>query len=322
MTTATRLDFSPLEALGIAVEFDRPLAPLTSAKIGGPAEIFATVTETHQLLKLVRWARSVELPYWILGGGSNVLISDRGVAGLVIHNRCRAVRVDEPPCCQAGQDDRPSLVAESGAAMAGAARFSVNQALKGLEWAVSLPGTVGGAVVNNAGAHGSEVKDCLEQALLLDGKGDIQEFTPEDFRYAYRRSRLKGGGRVQAGFGPVVLSASFRLSRDDPQAIKERARAFLEHRRHTQPVEPSLGSTFKNPPQDYAGRLIQEAGLRGHRIGGMEVSRTHANFLINPGGVGSARAEDARALMEHIQEVVWRRFGVELEPEIQFVGEW
>ncbi len=317
-----RLDRTIPERLGIRIERDHSLAPFTSLKVGGTADYFATVRTTHQLLKLVRWARSVELPYLILGGGSNILVSDAGVRGLVIQNRCRAVRLDAAPCCEYPRDNRPFLFAESGAATAGVARTSVNAALTGLEWAVSVPGTVGGAVINNAGAHGGEVKDTLWDVLLVDEQDEVQEYSVAQLDYAYRHSRLKRGQVVQAGFGPVVLSANFRLAAGDPAAIRARADSFLAHRRRTQPVEPSLGSTFKNPPGDFAGRLIEAAGLQGHRIGGIEVSHVHANFLVNAGGVGSGTATDVVRMIAYIQESVLHRFGVELEPEIQWVGEW
>ena len=298
------------------------LANLTTIKVGGAADYFATVTDTHHLLKLVRWARANDLPYLILGGGSNVLISDRGVRGLVIHNRCKAVQVQDAPCCDYPRDTRPFLFAESGALMAGAARTAINAGLTGLEWAVSVPGSVGGAVVNNAGAHGGEVKDCLWDVLLLDDRGDIQIYRVEDLAYAYRQSSLKRGGITDAGFGPVLLSANFRLDSGERETIRRTAQAFLSHRRDTQPVEPSMGSTFVNPPGDFAGRLIEEAGLKGFGLGGIEVSRTHANFLINPGGVGAATATDVVAMIEHIQAEVARHSGVQLEPELQKIGDW
>ena len=298
------------------------LANLTTIKVGGAADYFATVTDTHHLLKLVRWARANDLPYLILGGGSNVLISDRGVRGLVIHNRCKAVQVQDAPCCDYPRDTRPFLFAESGALMAGAARTAINAGLTGLEWAVSVPGSVGGAVVNNAGAHGGEVKDCLWDVLLLDDRGDIQIYRVEDLAYAYRQSSLKRGAIADAGFGPVLLSANFRLASGERETIRRTAQAFLSHRRDTQPVEPSLGSTFVNPPGDFAGRLIEEAGLKGFGLGGIEVSRTHANFLINPGGVGAATAAEVVAMIEHIQAEVARYSGVQLEPELQKIGDW
>jgi UDP-N-acetylmuramate dehydrogenase len=322
MIPARARDFSRLAALGVQVREDVSLAPYTTAKIGGPAEYFAAVQTTDQLLKTARWARAAECPYFVLGGGSNLLISDAGIRGLVIYNRCRAVRIDEPPCCAFPRDDRPYLFAESGAPTAGAARISVNAGLTGFEWAISVPGTIGGAVLGNAGAHGGEVKDSLEYAWVLDAEGDVRELAVADFAYAYRNSSLKRLKPLQADFKPVVLSANFRLNQGDPQEIKARADAFLQHRRRTQPVEPSLGSVFVNPPDDFAGRLIEAAGLKGARRGGAVVSEQHANFIVNPAGVGGATASDYLRLIEHVQATVAARFGVHLEREVQLAGEW
>ena len=324
MLSVKELDLTIPTSLGIEIRQGVNLAPLTTMKVGGAAEYFATVTTTDQMLKLVRWARKVALPYFILGGGSNILISDAGIQGLVIENRCRQVRLDAAPAfCIVGQDDsRPYLFAESGAAMAGVARRSVRENLTGLEWAVSVPGTLGGAVVGNAGAHGGEIKDNLVNALLLDEDGVVQEYSVTDFNYAYRDSTIKRLEPLRAAFKPVVLSANFRLSPGDPAEVEERASRFLNHRRRTQPVEPSVGSVFVNPPADFAGRLIEAAGLKGARIGGAEVSQLHANFIINPGGVGSASAADVIDLIEHIQTVVEQTHGVRLEREVQLVGEW
>lgn len=338
--TAPRDALPPLPPdLDVTIQAQVALAPYTSIRIGGPAQWFATVTHPHQLLKLVRWARANRLPYYILGGGSNILVADAGLQGLVIHNRCRQVRIDAAPCCDYPQDDRPYVFAESGAAMAGVARRSVRAGLTGLEWAVSVPGTVGGAVVGNAGAHGGEIKDNLAWAQVLTPDYVLQsaaeapdphpvhppdevcEFTVDDFGYAYRHSRLKAPGIVRAGFGAVVLGANFRLPHGDAQAITARADAFLAHRRQTQPVEPSLGSTFMNPPGDHAGRLIEAAGLKGFQLGELVVSPQHANFIINPAGVG-ARAADVMRLIDHIRATVYRAFQIELIPEVQRVGEW
>ena len=312
--------------LGVQIREEVSLAPYTSMKVGGPAQYFATVSTTEQMIKVARWARAAEIPYYILGGGSNILIADAGIRGLVIYNRCRLVRVDEAPCCVFPQDDRPFVFAESGAPMAGAARSSIVAGLTGLEWAVSIPGTVGGAVVGNAGAHGGEIKDNLWNVMILgadDGAGlTVEEMDAVQLAFAYRSSSLKRQLTVKAGFGPIVLNANFRLDFGDVEAIKATADGYLQHRRRTQPVEPSVGSTFRNPPGDYAGRLIEAAGLKGTRVGGVEVSELHANFLINRGGAGAARAADVLALMRRIQQTVEDRFGVRLEPEVQLVGEW
>jgi UDP-N-acetylmuramate dehydrogenase len=298
------------------------LAPYSTMKVGGPADYFATVVTTEQMIKVARWARASGIPYYILGGGSNILIADAGIRGLVIYNRCRRVRVDEAPCCVFPLDDRPFLWVESGAAMAGAARTSIAAGLTGLEWAVSVPGTVGGAIVGNAGAHGMEIKDNLWNAMILDENDIVEEVPVEALDFAYRSSALKRQVSVKASFGPIVLSANFRLDLGDAEMIKATADQYLQHRRSTQPVEPSVGSTFRNPPGDFAGRLIEAAGLKGARHGGVEVSELHANFLINRGGVGAASAGDVLALMRKVQQTVQERYGVHLEPEVQLVGEW
>ncbi|GIK74959.1 MAG: UDP-N-acetylenolpyruvoylglucosamine reductase [Chloroflexota bacterium] len=327
----TLLDLSAPERFGVEIKTGVSLAPYTTMKVGGAAEHFAVVQTVEQLIRLVRWARAMELPYFVLGGGSNVLISDAGVRGLVIYNRCRQMRIDEAPCCVFPLDDRPFVFAESGCSMAGLARRTIGEGLTGLEWAVSLPGTVGGAVVNNAGAYGGEVKDNLYDAMILGADDNIEEVPATQLNYAYRSSVLKRAatilpdGRVNAlhaEFGAVVLSVNFRLARGDSEAIKAQADHNLQHRRRSQPVEPSLGSTFVNPPGDYAGRLIEAAGLKGAAVGGVQVSRQHANFLINPGGVGAATAADVLALIKYVQQVVEDHSGVRLTPEVQFVGDW
>lgn len=327
----TRFDTTKLDAIGVSLRENVPLASLTTMKVGGPAEYLVTVQETSQLIKVVRWARAHDLPWFVIGGGSNMLIADGGIKGLVIHNRCRQVRIDPAPCCVFPHDFRPYLFAESGAPAAGAARTAVKAGLTGMEWAISLPGTIGGAIVGNAGAYGGEVKDTFEYGWMLDENDDVSDFTLASMQYAYRSSTLKQRATpespLQAGFRSVILSVNFRLEEGDPEEIRQRADKFLAHRRETQPNEASLGSTFVNPEGDFAGRLIEAAGLKGTRVGGVEVSDVHANFLVNRGGidkqgVGSATASDALALIRLIQARVADEFGVDLVPEVQFAGEW
>ena len=314
--TDSRLDLTAPQGFGVSIRTGVNLAGLTTMKVGGDAQYFATVTRREQLIELVQWACAVGLPYFILGGGSNILISDRGIRGLVIENRCREVSIDGT-----------QLQAQSGAATAGVARVSVNAGLTGLEWAVSVPGTIGGAVVNNAGAHGGEVKDNLRHATLVSGRpgtgdGTVSQVPVGDFAYAYRSSSLKQSKLRQAGFKPVVVAATFELSPGDRADVRATADRYLAHRRRTQPSEPSLGSTFVNPPNDYAGRLIEAAGLKGRQVGGVAVSATHANFIVNPGGVGTATAADVIGLIKVIQQEVEQQFGLTLEPEVQLAGEW
>ncbi len=166
------------------------------------------------------------------------------------------------------------------------------------------------------------MKDNLYDAMVLDEQDEIREIPAGELDYAYRSSSLKRRLAVKAAFGPVVLSVNFRLAYGDATAIRAQADEYLAHRRRTQPVEPSLGSTFKNPPGDYAGRLIEAAGLKGTQVGGAQVSTQHANFIVNPGGVGAATASDVAALMRQIQQTVLAGYGVQLEPEVQMVGEW
>jgi len=315
-TVYNQIDVAPLEALGIRIERQVNLAPHTTIKIGGPAELFVTAGNVEHLLAIVRWAQAASLPYFVLGGGSNMLISDAGLRGLVIYNRCRHIAVEDAG--PAGVH----VTADSGTALAGLARHTVREGLAGLEWAVSVPGTVGGAVVGNAGAHEGEVKDTLACAEIVDATGRTRSWAVEEMGYGYRTSALKRLRPLQAGFNPVILRATFLLQRGDAEEIRARADGYLGRRRRKQPVEPSLGSTFKNPPGDYAGRLIEQAGLKGARVGGMEVSSLHANFLINPGGAGHASAADFMALVQHIQRTVQEVSGVSLEPEIQLAGEW
>lgn len=304
-------------------------------RVGGQAEFFTKISTVDDLSDVVQWAKNESLPYLVLGGGSNILVSDAGVRGLVIQNRCRKIEIIHCPVIghEDSDNQRPddhsdtaednAVVAESGAAMAGVARTSVRHNLTGLEWAVSVPGTIGGAIVNNAGAHGSEIKDNLFETAIVDGEGEQRLFGVTELAYAYRSSSLKSKSKShQAGFEPVVLWGKFKVASAPADAVSQRANEYLSHRRRTQPVEPSLGSMFMNPPGDFAGRLIEAAGLKGVQIGGIEVSEQHANFIINPGGVGSGKAADVIALIQLIQTKVEAKFGVHLKPEIQLVGEW
>lgn len=285
------------------------LAPFTSFRIGGPAEALLTVQRLDHLTGAldVLWRRQV--PFLLLGGGSNVLISDAGVSALVILNQCRQIAWPEQ------NDPAPCVRAESGAPLAGLARNAIKRGLGGLAWAASIPGAVGGAVVGNAGAHNDCLADHLLSAVLWEN-GRTQETAAADLDFAYRRSRLKPLA-AQPGLGPVVLAATLQLWPDPGGADAILAERFIEHRRRTQPVDKSAGSIFKNPEGDYAGRLIEAAGLKGHTIGGASVSMLHGNFIVNQ---GDATANDVLRLIEHIRRAVLDRFGVLLEPEIQMIG--
>ncbi len=310
-------DYWALEKrFGAALRRDEPLARYTAARLGGPADALIVAKTLRDLLAAVSCAWELNLPYRILGGGANVLISDAGFRGLVIVNRVGLVTF--------GKD---GLVrAESGANLGALARRCIRRGLAGLEWAVNIPGTVGGAVINNAGAHGGDMAHSLRDVTLyfpgqtspphplsVHREEVVKEvWSVERMRYAYRASALKGSGRRF-----VVADAALMLTPGaDPAALQAKADEYIAHRKRTQPPGASLGSMFKNPPGDYAGRLIEAAGLKGRQIGGVQISPVHANFFVNTGG---GAATDYLALIRLAQETVQAQFGVELELEIELV---
>ncbi|MGE5603456.1 MAG: UDP-N-acetylmuramate dehydrogenase [Nitrososphaerales archaeon] len=311
-----------VERLGMQLLRDEPLAKHTTFRIGGPAEWYATATTLEQLETLAELAVEHGLRLTVLGGGSNLLVSDGGIGGLVVANQARwhgpAAEFRRRWNHPAVRDDQ--LVVESGALLAGLARWAIRQGLAGLEWAVSVPGTVGGAVIGNAGAHGSDTAATLAWAAVRYAGCGRQVMGRDELRYMYRSSLLKeqllDASREPK---PVVLAAGFELGKGEVEELERRADEHLAKRRATQPVEPSAGSIFRNPPGDHAGRLIESLGLKGQRIGGAQVSLRHANFIVN---VGNATAADVAALINLLREQVYQARGVRLTPEILFVGEW
>lgn len=294
--------------LGDRLLREEPLARYTAARLGGPAEwLYVARGPLEELAQVVSAAWDAGLPVRVLGGGSNVLVAERGVRGLVVINHTDSVEFGE---WHGGRQ----AAAASGVGLAALAKRCQRRGLAGLEWAVNVPGTVGGAVVNNAGAHGSDMAASLREVVILE-PGGPRLLSLADLDYAYRHSSLKA--RADRRF--VVLLAQLTLTPDDPAAIQARMDAFTARRKQTQPPGASLGSIFKNPPGDYAGRLIEAAGLKGFQIGGAQVSALHANFFIN---TGAATASDYYALVRHVRDVVASRTGVFLEMEIELVGEW
>jgi len=314
-------------ALGIPVTAHEPLARHTTFRIGGSADLYAAATSAEQLERLAELAAEHGIPITVLGGGSNVLVSDAGVRGLVIANQTRDYAWQTP--APAGATDagslagnrplsRRQLIADSGVLLAGLARTAIKAGFSGLEWAVSVPGTVGGAVIGNAGAYGSDIAGNLAEAIVTYPSLGRQTLTGAQMGFAYRSSLLKR--QLASGIArPVVLMAKFDLQPGDATALAALAESYLARRRTSQPVEPSAGSIFRNPPGDHAGRLVEAAGLKGQRIGGAQISPRHANFIVN---VEHARAADVRALLDLMRRRVLEDVGVELIPEILFMGEW
>ncbi len=291
--------------IGVKTSRDEPLARFTTMRVGGPADLFATVHNAFELRALVRFARTRSLPHLVLGRGSDVVISDRGVRGLVIQDRAEGSHLD---------GDR--YTAEAGVPMARAATETQKAGLTGLEFGLAIPGSVGGAVWANAGAHESDMAGVLESARVLDGSGVEAVLQASELGLAYRDSRFKHPGEI----AEIVLEATFRLATADPDVIRERLDEIRRWRQTHQPLGiPSAGSYFRNPGGESAGRLIDEAGLKGTRLGGVVVSEKHANFIVND---QKGTATDVRRLGDLVRAAVAARTGIELVPEVQFIGDW
>ncbi len=304
----TDADLGRLDALagerGIALERDVPLAPLTTLRVGGPADRLVVARDADTLLAALRLGRDAAVPTFVLGNGSDLVVADAGMRGLVVRNRARGVRIDGT-----------RVQAEAGAAMAMLVKRCAGAGLAGLEFGISIPGTLGGAVWANAGAHGREMRDVVTAVTAWDpgGDGEPYQLTAAECGFAYRESRFKHGAEL-------ILGADLALARGDPGAISAEVGAHQAQRLETQPLaDQNAGSVFRNPPGDYAGRLADAAGLKGFRIGSASVSTKHANFIISDRG-GSAA--DVRAVGDHVRRTVQERFGVRLAYEIEFVGDW
>ena len=291
--------------LGDKVKENVLLAPYTSARIGGPADIFVTADSAAELARIVKLLWKQEMPFTILGGGSNVLVSDKGIRGAVVLNRAKAVRFHN--------GDQPSVTVESGVIFSNLANRCASKGFGGIEWAATVPGTIGGAVYGNAGAFGGDMAGNLMCADLLTINGR-EKYSVERMSYGYRTSVLKRG-EVKA----IVLAVELSLKNSTKEEATVNIQQFGAHRKATQPPGASMGSMFKNPNGDYAGKLIEAAGLKGTRIGNAEISPLHGNFFVNH---GATKAEDIRTLIELVQKVVKEKSGIELELEIEFVGEW
>jgi UDP-N-acetylmuramate dehydrogenase len=276
------------------------LAPYTTWRIGGPAELLAAPADREDLVLAVRWAGAGSVPWRVLGNGSNLLVADRGVRGLVLRMR-RAL--DQLDWRDAG------VLAGAGASLPAVARMAAERGLAGLEFAAGIPGTVGGAVLMNAGWHEHEIGKLVQTADYLDGEGVLTLYAGDACGFRYRGSRFRGGSGV-------LLAVELALRADAPEAISARMEKFAASRRANQPTElPSCGSVFLKPEGDFAGRLIDQAGLKGLRVGDLQVSPKHANFFVN---LGNGSAADALALVGRVEKEVRSRFGVSLQREFEY----
>ncbi len=302
------------ERFGDRLQTNVPLARYTAARMGGPADGLIEVQTIPDLVEVVKICWAVGFPCYVLGGGSNVLVSDRGVGGVVVINRARRVRFNE-------QRVPAQVWAEAGANFGLLARQAAGRGLAGLEWANGVPGTLGGAVVGNAGAHGGDMAGNMHLAEILHRvsigqniKSRIEEWPVDRLAYAYRTSYLK-----QNSGEAIVLSATLNLQPSTPEAIQSKMDELMLARHRTQPPGASMGSMFKNPPGDHAGRLIDAAGLKGLQVGEAQISPLHANFFIN---LGEATSQDFYLLIQQARQSVAEKFGIELELEVELMGEW
>ncbi len=282
------------------VVFDAPLAELTSLRIGGPADVFVSPEDVHDACQIVRQSYAAQVPIMVLGG-TNLLVQDGGIRGVVLSlSKLAAIE----------KEDDQLVFAEAGVRMPTLLGFAVHHALSGLEWAAGIPGTVGGAVVMNAGTKLGEMKDCLDAVQMVNPEGRLMIYPAADVSFSYRSVSLPEG---------IVVGVWLRLAPASRERIESRTKSYLQYRKQSQPLsQPNAGSVFKNPQGKTAGRLIEEVGLKGYRVGDAQVSAQHANFIVN---LGRARSTDVLLLIETIQREVLRQTGIRLELEWKVVGE-
>ena len=286
------------------VLFDEPMSQHTTFRIGGPADVFVMPENYEQIREVLRLCKEEKLPFFVLGNGSNLLVSDSGYRGVII----QMDRNMEEICL-----DGEEIHACAGALLSSVAVAARNASLTGFEFAGGIPGTIGGAAVMNAGAYGGELKDVLKEVTVMTREGEILTIPAEKMEMGYRTSIIKTAGYL-------VLEAVISLKKGDEEKIRAVMKELSERRTEKQPLDyPSAGSTFKRPEGYFAGKLIMDSGLRGYRAGGAQVSEKHCGFVINAGG---ATAEDVRSLMDHVIRVVREKYGVTLEPEVKFLGDF
>ncbi len=302
----SRLGTDIQRRIGVKTSRHEPLSRFTTMRVGGAADLFAEIHNLFELRAIIRFARSRGLPHFILGRGSDLVISDAGIRGLVIQNRAQQVRFEGN-----------RLTADSGLAMAKAATLCKGEGLSGLEFGLAIPGTVGGAVWANAGAHESDIKAVIAQASVLRADGTEEALDVDGLGLAYRDSKLKHAAQE---LPDIVTWASFDLEPADPELIGTRLDEIRKWRQAHQPLGmPSAGSVFRNPDGSSAGALIDGLGLKGMRVGGASVSEKHANFIVND---QDGTASDVRNLGEQVRDRVRSETGVELVFEIVFAGDW
>lgn len=283
---------------------DEVMSAHTTFRVGGPADYFASPSDVDQVAGLIELCRKCEIPYFVLGNGSNLLVSDVGYRGMIINimDNMNGITVDGDV-----------ITAQAGAKLVRVSRLARDNSLTGLEFASGIPGTIGGAVYMNAGAYGGEMKDVVTSVKVMDADGHIYDMSSDELDFSYRHSAVETEGLI-------VLEVTMKLAAGVQQDIDDRMKELSDSRRTKQPLEyPSAGSTFKRPEGYFAGKLIMDAGLRGYSVGGAQVSEKHCGFVVNRGG---ATAADVTGLIRDVQKKVMDHFGVMLEPEVKMLGDF
>ena len=293
-----------LTAAGIAYKENEPLAAHCTFKIGGPARLFVQPADRAQLCRAVALCKAQGVRHYLLGNGSNILFADEGYNGAVLDISSTQDTVEV---------HGSQLTAGAGVRLSALCKTALEHGLTGLEFAYGIPGTVGGAVYMNAGAYGGEMKDVLTEVTVMDEEGEIVTLPADKLELGYRTSIIKTAGYI-------VLEAKLQLKEGNQEVIRETMKDLTIRRTTKQPLEyPSAGSTFKRPEGYFAGKLIMDSGLAGYQVGGAQVSEKHCGFVINAGG---ATARDVRTLMDNVRDIVYKKYGVTLEPEVKFLGDF
>ncbi|MDD4568546.1 MAG: UDP-N-acetylmuramate dehydrogenase [Tepidanaerobacteraceae bacterium] len=284
------------------IKIDEPMRNHTSFHIGGPADIMVLPKNPNEVCNIIKFCKQNKIPFFVMGNGTNLLIKDEGIRGVVMK---LAQNYND------AEVDKHTIKCKAGMALSTAAKIALENCLSGLEFANGIPGTVGGAAVMNAGAYGGEMADVIKKAVVMDMDGNLYEMCKTDLEYSYRRCVLQNGDRI-------LLEVEMELVPGDYDDIKRKMEDYLARRRNKQPLNlPSAGSAFKRPPDNFAGALIEKAGLKGYRMGGAMVSDKHAGFIVN---VDNATFDDVQKLIHHVQKRIKEKFNVNLESEIKIKG--
>ena len=285
--------------------FKEPMKKHTAFKIGGPADTFIKVDSIEDLKEILKLSKNNNIPINIIGNGSNLLVTDKGIRGIVLKIDLKNLEIKE-------KDNKIEIVADSGVPLGLLAQKLLKEEITGFEELSGIPGTIGGAVIMNAGAHGKELKDILKKVTAMDYNGNIHEFTNEECLFSYRNSRFQKEKYI-------ILQATLELEKGNSTEIKEKMDEYMQFRKEKQPIEyPNAGSTFKRGEDFVTAKLIDEAGLKGYKVGGAQVSKKHSGFIVN---VDNATAKDVIELTDYIKEKIEEKFGKKINLEIQIIGE-